>query len=190
LSKKFLIIDDDSTLYEYFSEIILNIFTDCVIIPLKKEQSEILSGDIISYFKTAIKDEKRKIKKKINKYILNDIDGFIIDYELKENDADNINGLEFFNHFIKEKNELKNKPVLFVSGLNEDERDDLESFIENSKDGVRKIGFEPIPKNFRTSKAIKKMSDHIKAFFENIENNSLLENQKSTHLLVSKNYDD
>ena len=186
MSLKIAIIEDKKEMYDYYKRIITIAFPESTTVPAESDYND-FKKKLQSYFAGGISDKRRNtIKKAIEEYLPNDLDGLIIDYELERDKANIWNGINFYEHFIKIRDSLKSKPVFFVSGHTETSLGRLKKVVDAIKTEGGKVGsYFPIPANFNANEPFQEVSNRIQAFFNGNNGNHEID-KDSRNLLVSE----
>lgn len=104
--------------------------------PMKKHEEFIKC--IRTYYDASIEEDTVvEAKEKISDLLgEQSIDGFIIDYELEQGKG-NCSGISFYRNFIKKNNELRTKPVLFLTKMKGNNFNGILTFVDEINRGCR-----------------------------------------------------
>lgn len=113
---KIAIIDDTQKQFDFFKLCVIAEFGDeCTVVPNNGDDYKALNRSIKNYFNPGTKSAIKKSSKVRITEILDQCDGFVLDYELQDGKSTTCNAKIFYNDFLK--SQYHNKPILLISGL-------------------------------------------------------------------------
>jgi hypothetical protein len=164
MKKKIFILDDSWNKSRTFKNNLENHCQYEIVFPKDKKDHDAFFKAIKTFFDDTKEDDVKKRHSEIIQLRLreiNDVDGFILDYELSNRKYLTCNSEIFFNHFGKD--DWKEKPVLVISGLTGDVR---KRTVDKFVNILSKAKFHPINDKWSTPDSLIEFVDICKSFFE------------------------